>query len=66
MVGNLGIVLINRKTLVMKFEVKGEAVTLVDHPTLVNAQILLKAMRMVLKKGIGFWVECTRLEVQFV
>lgn len=43
----------------MKFEIKGEPITLVGDPSLVHSQISLKAMRRALKKqGCGFWVEC--------
>lgn len=47
----------------MKFELKGEPITLVGGPTLVKAQISLKAMlRMLRKEGGGYWVECSRME----
>ena len=56
----LGMVLTDWKQQVMKFEVKGEPITLVGDPSLVHAQISLKAMRRVLRKqGGGFLVECS-------
>lgn len=59
----LGMVLTNWKTQVMKFEVKGEPVTLVGDPTLVKSQVSLKAMLKGIKKqGGGYWVECSRME----
>lgn len=59
----LGMVLTNWKTQVMKFEIKGEPITLVGDPSLVHTQISLKAMRRVLRKGNeGYWVECNRME----
>lgn len=59
----LGMVLTNRKTQVMKFEIKGEPITLVGDPSLVKSQISLKAMRRVLRKGNeGFLVECNIME----
>lgn len=46
----LGMVLMNWKTQIMKFEVNGEPVTLVGDASLVRSQISLKAMLKVLRK----------------
>lgn len=59
----LGMVLTDWKAQIMKFEIKGEPVTLVGDPSLVHSQISLKAMRRTLKKqGSGFRVECNSVE----
>lgn len=52
----LGMVLTYWKAQVMKFEIHGEPYTLVGDPSLVQAQISLKAMRRTLKKaGLRIW-----------
>lgn len=56
-------VLTDWKSQVIKFEIKGEPITLVGDPSLVHSQISLKAMKRTLKKqGYGFWVECNCVE----
>ncbi|WOH08030.1 hypothetical protein DCAR_0727466 [Daucus carota subsp. sativus] len=47
----------------MKFEVEGELITLKGDPTLVKSRVSLKSMlRMLKKKEMGYWVECSSLE----
>lgn len=59
----LGMVLTDWKSQVMKFEIKGEPITLVGDPSLIHSQISLKAMKRTLRKqGCGFWVECNGVE----
>lgn len=59
----LGTVITNWKTQTMIFDVEGQPVKLVGDPTLVRAQISLKAMLRTLKKeGNGYLLECNQIE----
>ena len=47
----LGIVTTDWKEQVMKYEFKGEPITLIGNPSLVRSQISLKAMRKLIRKS---------------
>lgn len=50
---------------VMKFEIKGEPMTLVGDSSLVRSKIFLKAMWRVLRRGgIRYLMECNQMEAQ--
>lgn len=59
----LGDVITNWKSQVMRFQMGKNTVTLVGDPTLVRSQISLKAMiRTLRKEKQGYWVEINRME----
>ena len=63
MVGDMGTVISNWKMQVMIFDVEGKPVILVGDPSLVRAQLSLKAMiRTLQKEGGGSLMECNQLE----
>lgn len=62
----LGVMMTNWKTQVMKYEVRGEPVTLIGDSTLVCSKISLKAMFCSLKKSGGYSIECGKMEVNQV
>ena len=60
----LGMVLTDWKKQIMKFEVKGEPVTLTGDPSLIHAQVSLKVMKKMLRQNSsGFLVECNAMKV---
>lgn len=59
----LGTILTNWKTQEMIFDIGGQPVKLIGDPSLVRAQISLKAMiRTLRKEGGGYWIECNQMD----